>query len=188
MGLATPSLAYSPNQVSDYAIVSLYQSGPNAVTCILRATFCNDCNPNDANNPGCPEFTHGFPPSPCPAYYDCGIREDGRFAAVRLQKIPGGIVKVNKMILNPTNWPLQSSGGYKHTEAFVFTDVPLSAGDRVEVWGELFCSWCGHWYPCVETLTVTPPPQGAPALSQWGLVGLMLVLLALATWVFLLKK
>jgi len=181
MALATSSLALDPG-VSDYEIISLYESSPGVVTCTLQATFCSACNPNSTNDPGCPAFTHGFPPGTCPTYHDCGIYEDGRFAAVRLTKIPGGTPQVNKMVLNTTNWPLAPAGD-KHKEAFTFSG--LSAGDVVEVWGELYCSWCYHWYACPETLTIA---AGVPAHTPWGLISLMCVLLALATWIFFWRR
>jgi len=174
LALTTSVFAYAPNSVSDYAIISLYESSPGVATCSLQATFCGGCNPNMALNPGCPAFTHGFPPQPCSAYYSCGGSiVDGRFAAVQLTKLPGGTPIVDKMVLDTLLWPLDP-GGFKYKEAFVFAG--LTAGDQVEVWGELFCSWCGHWYACPETLTIAPHPDEVPSHTPWSIIILVLLI------------
>jgi hypothetical protein len=70
-----------------------------------------------------------------------------------------------KFVCNPTNWPLATSsewsagypsGYYNH--AFVFTGLPVSGGDTVKIYGELYCSWCNHWYAAPQSIRVLYGP------------------------------
>ena len=138
--------------VYDYKIISVVQTGPNEVTVKLQVRYCPYCNPNDASNPGCPEFTHGYPPPYYPYQYWCGGLVDGRYVAVRIEDETGTILGTQKLICNPTNWPLDII----LERNFVFSGVPLVAGSTVIAEADVYCSWCGHWYPTPVSLKIVP--------------------------------
>jgi hypothetical protein len=132
------------NSVYDYAINWAVQTGTTEVTVQVQARYCSACNPNTANNPGCPEFTHGYPPPYYPYNYWGSYSEiDGRYTAVRIKNSSGTVLATQKMINNPTNWPIDVI----HQENFVFSGLSVSAGDTITVEADTYCSWCGHWYP-----------------------------------------
>lgn len=141
------------NSVYNYAINWAVQTGTTEVTVQVQARYCSGCNPNPSNNPGCPEFNHGYPPPYYPFhywnYYLC-YYNNGRYTAVRVKDSGGTILATQKMICNPSNWPIN----VVHTENFIFPGLPLSAGDTITVEADTFCSWCGHWYPSPVTLLV----------------------------------
>lgn len=138
--------------VYDYKIVSVTQTGPNEVTVKLQVRYCPYCNPNDASNPGCPEFTHGYPPPYYPYNYWCGGLIDGRYVAVRIKDSGGAILGTQKLVCNPTNWPLD----VVVTRDFVFSGVTLATGSIVIAEADIYCSWCGHWYPTPVSLKIAP--------------------------------
>lgn len=194
MVLAAPALALDPG-VSDYEIVSVEQTGGNQVTVRLQANFCTACLANDNCQPGCMEFTHGFPFTSCP--YSCRGAActptcpitAGRYAAARIQEIGTATAYTKKLVLrntsgpNCTVWPL----GTIHAEDFVFDGVDLAAGDQIEAWGELYCSLCNHWYSCPDTLTIQAAPA-IPALTDWGLIIFGIVLLGFISLVFIKRR
>ena len=137
-----------PGSVDNYNINWAVQTGATEITVQVQARYCPACNPNSANNSGCTAFEHTLPPyghRSCTKGYP-----DGRYTAVRIKDSGGTVLATQKMVCNPTNWPLN----VVHTENFIFTGVPLSAGDTVTVEADTYCSWCGHWYPDPITLTV----------------------------------
>jgi hypothetical protein len=154
--ILTPQLKAEPQEdqgtVYDYEIVSVTLTGPNEVTVKLQVRYCPACNPNDASNPGCPEFTHGYPPPYYPYQYWCGGMIDGRYIAVRIKDETGAILGTHKLVCNPTNWPLNII----LTRDFVFSGVPLVAGSTVTAEADVYCSWCGHWYPTPVSLKIAP--------------------------------
>jgi len=137
--------------VYDYAVKSVAWVPPDEVHVEVQAHFCPDCNPNDANNPGCDPFTHGYPgPPPYPdTHYMCGGVVDGRYVAVRVSKT-GMVNATIKLICNQTNWPLCTI----HNETFVFKGLDLHPCDDVTVEVDIYCSWCGHWYPEPQTIHI----------------------------------
>lgn len=138
--------------VYDYKIISVTRTGPNEVTVKLQVRYCPACNPNDASNPGCPEFTHGYPPPYYPYQYWCGGVADGRYIAVRIKDSTGTILGTQKLVCNPTNWPLDVI----LTRDFVFSGVTLATGSTVIAEADVYCSWCGHWYPEPVSLEIAP--------------------------------
>lgn len=138
--------------VYDYKIVSVTQTGPNEVTVKLQVRYCPYCNPNDASKPGCPEFTHGYPSPYYPYQYWCGGLAEGRYVAVRIKNSTGAILGTQKLVCNPINWPLNVI----LTRDFVFSGVPLVAGSTVIAEADVYCSWCGHWYPPPVSLKIAP--------------------------------
>jgi hypothetical protein len=54
-----------------------------------------------------------------------------------------------KMVCNPTNWPIN----VLHEEDIVVT-AALTPGSTVTVEADIYCSWCGHYYPTPVTTTV----------------------------------
>jgi len=144
--MATPALA----SVYDYGINWAVQTGPSEITVEVQANYCFACNPNVAGNPGCPAFTHGYPPPYYPYnYYPCDL-VDGRYLAVRLKDAGGNTLATQKLILDQVNWPI----GSVHSEQFIFSGLTVAAGDEITVEADTYCSWCGHWYPIPVTLTV----------------------------------
>ena len=134
--------------VYDYAINWAVQTAPTEITVQLQARYCSACNPNGGSAPGCPAFLNTLPPYGhryCPTCYI-----DGRYTAVRIKNSGGTVLATKKMICNTTNWPLN----VVHKEDFIFTGVPLSAGDMVTVEADTYCSWCGHWYPNPVSLLI----------------------------------
>jgi len=138
--------------VYDYKIVSVTQTGSNEVTVKLQVRYCPDCNPNWVSNPGCPEFKHGYPPPYYPYQYWCGGLFDGRYVAVRIKDTSGAILGTQKLVCNPTNWPLNVI----LTRDFVFSGVTLTTGITVIAEADVYCSWCGHWYPQPVSLKIAP--------------------------------
>jgi hypothetical protein len=134
--------------VYDYCINWAVQTGPTEITVQLQARYCPYCNPNDSNSPGCTPFEHTLPPY---GYMGCTQGyPDGRYAAIRIKDSGGNVLAMRKLICNQTNWPLD----VVHAENFIFTGVPLHAGDTVVIEADAYCSWCGHWYPDPVTMTV----------------------------------
>jgi hypothetical protein len=138
--------------VYDYKIVSVTQTGSNEVTVKLQVRYCPYCNPNWFSNPGCPEFTHCYPPPYYPYQYWCGGLFDGRYVAVRIKDSSGAILGTQKLVCNPTNWPLNVI----LTRDFVFSGVTLTTGSAVIAEADVYCSWCGHWYPTPVSLKIAP--------------------------------
>jgi len=138
--------------VYDYKIISVTQTGPNEVTVKLQVRYCPACNPNDPSNPGCTEFTHGYPPPYYPYNYWCGGLTDGRYVAVRIKDATGAILGTQKLVCNPTNWPLNII----LERDFVFSSVPLVAGSTIIAEADVYCSWCGHWHPPPVSLEIKP--------------------------------
>lgn len=138
--------------VYNYEIISVTKTGLNEVTVKLQVRYCPACNPNDASNPGCPEFTHGYPPPYYPYQYWCGGLADGRYVAVRIKNSSGAVLGTEKLVCNPTNWPLNVI----LTRDFVFSGIPLVAGSTVIAEADVYCSWCGHWYPPPVSVKIAP--------------------------------
>lgn len=145
---SVPALAGPPidgvpdhNSVYNYNINWAVQTGTTEIIVEAQANYCSACNPNSANNDGCAAFTHtGW----------CGGAADGRYMAVRLKDSGGTILGMQKMVLNPTNWPV----GSVQKAQFVFSGLPVNAGDVITVEADTYCSWCGHWYPSPVSITV----------------------------------
>jgi len=134
--------------VYDYNINWAVQSGVDEITVELQARYCPACNPNTGNSPGCTAFEFALPPyghRGCSRGYP-----DGRFTAVRVKNNIGVVLATQKMICTPANWPLN----VVHKEQFIFSGLPLVAGDTIIVEADCYCSWCGHWYPNPVPLTV----------------------------------
>ena len=138
--------------VYDYSIVSVTKTGPDEITVRIQVRYCPYCNPNHASNPGCTEFTHGFPPPFYPYQYWCGGLADGRYVAVRIKDSTGVVLGTQKLVCNPTNWPLDVI----LVRDFVFSGVSLVSGASITAEADVYCSWCGHWYPSPEGLEITP--------------------------------
>lgn len=153
-------IAITPNTtatVSDYQIVSVTETGTNEITVVLGGNHCSACNPNDAGNPGCPEFTHGsnngsWFPGETGYYGEYSV--EGRYTAVCIGYGSGPTYVKQKVICNSTNWPL----GSFQSKSFVFSGVPIGGGDTITIYGEMYCSWCGHWYAVPVNLTVSYGP------------------------------
>ena len=138
--------------VYDYKIVSATQTGKDEITVKLEVRYCPYCNPNVFSMPGCPEFTHGYPPPYYPYHYWCGGFADGRYVAVRIKDSTGVILGTQKLVCNPINWPLNTL----LTRDFVFSGVSLVVGSTIIAEADVYCSWCGHWYPAPVTLEIAP--------------------------------
>lgn len=142
--------------VSNYQIISVAQTDVDEITVDIGGTYCPACNPNNAGNPGCPEFTHGtgvggtWVPGQT-GYYNHAGMIDGRYAAACIAHGPGPTYTKQKFICTPANWPL----AVFNSHAFVFSGLGVSGGDTVTIYGELYCSWCGHWYAEPQELIVT---------------------------------
>lgn len=128
--------------VTNYEITCVAQTGINQITVSVKAQFCTACNPNYLSMPGDPAFPT----------YTWWI--DGRFVAVRIKDANTGTILGNtqKLVCNPTNWPLNDN----NPRIFVFDDITLTGISTVIVESDIYCSWCGHWYPSPKTLQVTP--------------------------------
>jgi len=141
--------------VYDYEIISVTKTGPNEVTVKLQVQYCPACNPNDASNPGCPEFTHGYPPPYHPYQYWCGGLADGRYVAVRIKDSSGAVLGTEKLVCNPTNWPLNVI----LTRDIAVKNIPeeaLAPGSTIIAEADVYCSWCGHWYPTPMRRIIAP--------------------------------
>lgn len=138
--------------VYDYSILSVTQTGSNEITVKLQARYCPYCNPNYASNSGCPEFTHGYPPPYYPYQYWCSGIIDGRYIAVRIKNETGAILGTQKLVCNPINWPLNSIV----TTDFIFNGILTTSGDIITAEADVYCSWCGHWYPEPKSLEISP--------------------------------
>jgi len=153
--LAGPASAGPPvdgepdhDSVSDYEIISVSQTSPTEVVVTVQAHFCTACNPNDDEMPGCNPFTHGYPPPP-PNHWCGGTPPDpgfveGRYVAVRLKDSGGNVLGTTKMVCNPNNWPLCEIVA---ADIVVTTDEGMEPCTSVTVEADIYCSWCGHWYP-----------------------------------------
>jgi len=141
--------------VYNYEIISVTKTGLNEVTVKLQVRYCPACNPNDASNPGCPEFTHGYPPPYYPYQYWCGGLADGRYVAVRIKDSSGAVLGTEKLVCNPTNWPLNVI----LTRDIAVKNIPeeaLAPGSTIIAEADVYCSWCGHWYPQPVSLKIAP--------------------------------
>jgi len=138
--------------VYNYTIVSVTKTGQAEITVRLQVRYCPACNPNYASNPGCKEFTHGYPTPYYPYQYWCGGLSDGRYIAVRIKDSAGTILGTQKLVCNPTNWPMNVI----LTRDFVFTGVSIVTGNMVVAEADVYCSWCGHWYPTPVSLETAP--------------------------------
>jgi len=146
-----PLVGANPDStVYDYAVKSVAWVPPDEVHVEVQARFCPLCNPNFDNDPGCDPFTHGYPGPPPypPTYFEC-YEVPGRYVAVRVSK-PGMANATIKLICNQTNWPLDTL----HNETFVFKGLDLLPCDEVTVEADIYCSWCGHWYPASLTIHI----------------------------------
>ena len=117
--------------VYDYAINSAVQTGAAEITVEVQAEYCGGCNPNYAGNPGCTPFEHSC------------TWEDGTYAAIRLKDSSDNVLAMQKLIITPANWPMAQLV----KKNFIFPGVPMPAGSTVTVEADLYCSWCGHYYP-----------------------------------------
>lgn len=149
LALAVPVLAGPPingqpdhNSVYNYAINWAVQTGATEITVEAQARYCSACNPNPSGNPGCAPFTHtGW----------CGGATDGTYIAVRIKDSEGTILSLQKRILqHGVNMMLDQVCTWQ----FIFSSLPLAAGDIVTVEADTYCSWCGHYYPSPVTLSV----------------------------------
>ena len=139
--------------VYNYDITSVRRTGPDQVTVSLQVLFCSGCNPNYLGSPGCYPFTHGYPPPSYPYRHWCGGLINGRYVAVRLRDEAGNIIgATQKLACNQINWPINQL----ITRDFVFPNVQLSGVARVTAEADVYCSWCGHWYPEPESLNIAP--------------------------------
>jgi len=128
--------------VYDYEIVSVKQTGADEITVKVQARYCPYCNPNYASNPGDPAF---------PSHT---MWIDGRYIAVRIKDSNTGAIlgEPYKLVCNPTNWPLSTVVAHD----FIFTGLPLAGVKTVIVEADVYCSWCGHWYPSPKSLEIAP--------------------------------
>lgn len=166
---AVPALSpHVEAAVYNYEIILVTRTGPDQVTVKLQVRFCSACNPNHAGDQGCEMFTHGYPPPYYPYQYftgDCYVLYPGRYIGVRLRDEAGNIVGVpHKLGCTPMNWPLNQL----ITASFVFSGIALSGISKVIAEADIYCSWCGHWYPEPKSLNVAPlkvvlDPGHAPA-------------------------
>lgn len=135
--------------VYDYNINWAVCSGPGEVTVELQANYCSACNPNYYNDPGCTPFSHHS----IPPYGTRGMTSgcsDGTYAAVRIKDSSNNVLDTQNLVINPSNWPMAQLV----KKNFVFSGIPLTGGSTVIVEADLYCSWCGHYYPNPVTLTV----------------------------------
>lgn len=155
--------------VYDYGINWAVQTGATEVTVEVQANYCYACNPNDAGNPGDPEFAHGYPPPSYPYNYyggECGA--DGRYMAVRVTDSGGNVLGTQKLVLDQTNWPI----GSVQSAQFIFAGLTVAAGDLVIIEADTYCSWCGHWYPQPIGLAVEGSNSGITYTGDTqGMVG-----------------
>jgi N-acetylmuramoyl-L-alanine amidase len=128
--------------VTNYEITYVAQTGINQITVSVKAQFCSACNPNYLSIPGDPAFPT----------YTWWI--DGRYVAVRIKDANTGAIlgNIQKLVCNPTNWPLNDN----NPRIFVFDDIILTGVSTVIVESDVYCSWCGHWYPAPKSMTVLP--------------------------------
>jgi uncharacterized repeat protein (TIGR02543 family) len=133
------------HSVDVYDIKGVYDLGPPShnIAVNVEVEYCPACNPNIAGNPGPAPFSGGM--------------DDGRYVAVRLcDPIGGGIISEPiKIVCTPSNCPLATLV----TLNFVFGDTGLHVGDDVRAESDVYCSWCGHWYPTPATIHITQPPE-----------------------------
>jgi len=156
LALVLPTLFMLPPPVQasvyDYEIISVTQAGSTEVTVKLQVQFCSACNPNYLSSPGCFAFTHGYPPPYYPYSHSCGGLIDGRYVAVRVKDEAGNILGTQKLVCNQVNWPIDQLV----TRDFMFSGIPPEQTGTVIAEADVYCSWCGHWYPSPKSLQVAP--------------------------------
>lgn len=153
-GITTPAMVAieEDGTVYDYQIISVTQTGTDEITVRVQARYCPYCNPNSASNPGCTPFTCGYPPPYYPYSAGCSAGyPDGRFVAVCIKDSTGTILGTQKLVCNPTNWPLNMI----IARDFVFTGVTSVTGSIIAE-ADVYCSWCGHWYPEPKSTEIVP--------------------------------
>jgi N-acetylmuramoyl-L-alanine amidase len=136
--------------VYNYDITTVTRTGSTEVTVKLQVQFCGACNPNYLSSPGCFAFTHGYPPPYYPYSHSCGGLINGRYVAVRLKDEAGNSLGMQKLVCNQANWPINQLV----TRDFVFPNIPLTGLGTVIAEADVYCSWCGHWYPQPKSLQV----------------------------------
>lgn len=149
------------NTVTNYAIISVTQTGASQLTVRVQADFCPACKPNTASDPdgfgvGCAPFTHGYPGTPpypsttywCKPYVTNFVT--GRYTALQVRDSSGTVVGSTKYVCDPTNWPLSTTNYQKD----IVVPATLAPGSTCTVEADIFCGWCGHYYPVPSTVTV----------------------------------
>ncbi|MHA2273726.1 MAG: hypothetical protein ACXACI_17905 [Candidatus Hodarchaeales archaeon] len=118
--------------VDQYQIVSVAQTDVNEITATVQARFCGACNPNPTSDP------------------------NARYVKIWIKDSGGTTLGTQQMTCNTTNWPLTVT----HQEDFVFA-ISVTAGETVTVYADIFCNWCGHYYPTPVSTTVIDlvPPE-----------------------------
>lgn len=143
-----------------YSIKSVTQTSSDTIVVAAECEFCNYCNPNDNNAPGCDPFEPGDPAVIGSGYWGCGDNyPDGRFAAVRLVSAKGLFNVTQKLVCNPANWPL----GSLYAHSFVFSGLTLDPTDTITAYADFYCSWCGHWYSAAAVVV----PQQQQVGQAW---------------------
>lgn len=165
------------NSVTNYQIISVTQTGSTQLTVRVEADFCSGCNPNTALASGCTPFHHGYPGiPPYPStYYGCGGLPDyvdGRYVAIQVRDSSNTIVGSTKYICDPLNWPINTL----NYQQDIVVPASLASGATCTVEADIYCGWCGHWYPVPSTVTVaaltsivvTPPNAILPIGTTQG--------------------
>ncbi|MFC2122770.1 PKD domain-containing protein [Bacteroidota bacterium] len=157
LALLMSSFAVSPvaagpeddeGSVYDYAINSAVETGAGEVTVNVQARYCPGCNPNPSQAPGCPAFHQTY----SPGHHSCTLGyPSGTFIAVRVKGGGGAVLAAQKLVLHPGNMTLNVVNNWN----FVFTGLPVSAGDTLTVEADTYCSWCGHWFPVPKSVTIS---------------------------------
>ena len=135
--------------VYDYQINSVIETGPGEVTVNVQARYCPYCNPNISGGAGHDAFGegNGSGHTSCPLGFP-----DGTYIAARVKNSSGTVLDTQKIVLQQgVNFTLDTIGNWN----FVFSNLPVSAGDTLTVEVDTYCSYCGHWYPTPQDVTVS---------------------------------
>lgn len=136
-------------------------TGNGQITIQVEAGFYNKCYSNVSNEQGCIPFeNYIYPPG---GYMQCTHNYPrGRYAAIRIKDSNGDILSTQKLVCNPTNWPLTAV----HQQNFVFSELPVQTGDMVKIEFDFYCSVSGHWYPDPVILQLAAPNTTTPPTAN----------------------
>lgn len=113
--------------VYDYNINWVVQTGVGEITVEAQARYCPACNPNTSGDP------------------------NGTYITIYVKDTGGTLLASRKLVLQqPVNFHLNVVCKWQ----FVFSGLSVLPGQQVAVSADIYCSWCGHWYPPAKTLTI----------------------------------
>jgi hypothetical protein len=127
----------------------------------LEARFSSKSYSNINTEQGCIPFeNYIYPPG---GHMDCTRNyPGGRYVAIRIKDSNSDILVTQKLVCNPTNWPL----AVIHKQNFIFSELPVQAGDMVKIEFDFYCSEFGHWYADPVILQLGASNNATPATSN----------------------